>query len=97
MIRKPNEIFVGEAIREMAEFYNLDQRLRESKVIGAWEQVVGTMIAKHTTNLYIRRDKLYVVIGSSAVRSELSFSRTKLVSLLNKAAGEKVIDEVVLM
>lgn len=97
MIRKPNEVFLGEAIREMVEFYNLDQRLRESKVINAWEQVVGTMIAKHTSNLYIKRGKLYVVIGSSVVRNELSFARTKLVSLLNKAAGEKVIDEVVLM
>ena len=97
MIKKPNEIFIGEAIREMIEFYNLSGHLTEAGVIYAWEKVVGTMIAKHTSNLYIKNKKLYVVINSSVIKSELSYVRTKLVKMLNKEAGEEVIDEVVLM
>ncbi|MGB4204157.1 MAG: DUF721 domain-containing protein [Bacteroidales bacterium] len=97
MIKKPNEIFLGEAIREMIDFYNLSGHLTEAGVISAWEKVVGTMIAKHTSNLYIKNKKLYVVINSSVIKSELSYVRSKLVKMLNKEAGEEVIDEVVLM
>lgn len=97
MIRKPNEILVGDAIREMTAFYNLSGRLTEAGVMSAWEKIVGTLIARHTTNLYIKHRKLYVVVNSSVIRSELSYVRSKLVRMLNKEAGEKVIDEVVLM
>ena len=97
MIKKPNEVYIGEAIREMVDFYNLKNRLGEAGIIGAWEKVVGTMIARHTTNLYIKRRKLHVVLNSSVIRSELSFAKSKLVILLNQEAGEEVIDEVVLL
>lgn len=97
MIKKPNEVYVGEAIREMIEYYNLEGKLHEARIIGSWESIVGTMIARHTTNLYIKRRKLHVVLDSSVIRNELSFARNKIVKLLNKEAGAAVIDEVVLL
>jgi len=86
MIKKPNEVYVGDAIREMIDYYNLEGKLYEARIIGAWEGIVGTMIARHTTNLYIKRRKLHVVIDSSVIRNELSFARNKIVKLLNKEA-----------
>lgn len=97
MIKKPNEIYVGDAIREMIDFYHLEGKLQEARIIGAWEGVVGTIIARHTTNLYIKRRKLHVVLDSSVIRNELSFARSKILKLLNKEAGSLVIDEVVLL
>jgi len=97
MIKKPNEVYVGEAIREMIDYYNLEGKLHEARIIGSWESIVGTMIARHTTNLYIKRRKLHVVLDSSVIRNELSFARSKIVKLLNKEAGAAVIDEVVLL
>jgi hypothetical protein len=97
MFKKPNEIYIGDAIREMIEYYNLKSKLGEANVLGAWENVVGTMITRHTTNIYIKRRKLHVVLDSSVIRNELSFARSKLVKLLNDEAGEPVIDEVILM
>lgn len=97
MIKKPNEVYIGEAIKDMVDYYNLKGRLGEAKIMGCWEKVVGTMIAKHTTNLYIKRRKLHVVLSSSVVRSELAYAKTKLLKLLNDEAGETVIDEIVLL
>jgi predicted nucleic acid-binding Zn ribbon protein len=97
MIKKPNEVFLGEAIRELVDLYNLKGKLGEASILAAWEKIVGTMFARHTSNLYIKRRKLYVVIDSAAIRNELSYARSKLVKLLNEEAGENVIDEVVLM
>lgn len=97
MIKKPNEIYIGEAIKEMVDYYNLKGRLGETNVLAAWEKIVGTMIAKHTTNIFIKRRKLHVVLDSSVIRNELSFAKSKLVKMLNEEAGETVIDEVVLL
>lgn len=97
MIKKPNEIYLGDAIKEMVDFYNLKSRLGEANILGAWEEIVGTMIAKHTTNIYIKRRKLHVVLDSSVIRNELSYAKSKLVKMLNDKAGAEIIDEVVLM
>ncbi|HHN48878.1 MAG TPA: DUF721 domain-containing protein [Bacteroidales bacterium] len=97
MIKKPNEVFLGEAIKEMVAYYNLSGKLREAGIIGAWEKVVGSMIARHTTNLYIKRRKLFVVLDSSAIRNELFYAKSKLVKLLNDEAGEQIIEDVVLL
>lgn len=97
MTLKSNEVKLGEAIREMVEHYKLSKKLYQARIIGAWEPTVGTMIARHTTNLYIRRRKLYVVIDSPAIKNELTYSRSKLVEMLNNEAGENVIDEIVFL
>ncbi|MDZ4203704.1 MAG: DUF721 domain-containing protein [Bacteroidales bacterium] len=97
MSLKSNEIKLGAAIKELLEAYKLSGRLNETRVIGAWEGIVGSMIAKHTTNIYIKRRKLYVVLDSPAIRNELSYARTKIVQMLNDSAGEQVIDEIVLL
>ncbi len=97
MSLKSNEVKLGDAIREVLEMYALKGKLNETRIIAGWEQVVGSMIARHTTNLYIRRNKLYAVIDSPAIRNELMYARSKIVEMLNAEAGEKVIFELVLL
>lgn len=97
MIKKPNEIYLGDAIKEMVDFYNLRGKLGEANVMGAWEKIVGTMIARHTTDIYIKRRKLHIVLDSSVIRNELSYAKTKLLQLLNEEAGQAVVDEIILL
>lgn len=97
MIKKPNEIYLGHAIKEMVDFYNLKGKLGEANVLSAWEKIVGTMIARHTTDIYIKRRKLYIVLDSSVIRNELSYAKSKLLQLINEEAGETVVDEIILL
>lgn len=97
MSPKSNDIRLGEAIKDLLDAYKLTNRLYETRLLDAWESTVGTMIAKHTTNIYIKRRKLYVVLDSPAIRNELSYSRTKIVQMLNMSAEHTVIDEIVLL
>ncbi|MCO5265536.1 MAG: DUF721 domain-containing protein [Lentimicrobium sp.] len=72
----------------------MEDKLNQSKVIGLWDQVVGKMIARDTTHLYIKNRILYVKLNSPALREELGYARTKLVKSLNKAAGGEVIIDI---
>ncbi len=90
-----NEITLKQAIRQLLNAYRLDGKLNETRLINSWEKVVGKMISKHTTNLYIKNQKLFVCLDSAALKTELSFSKEKMIEMLNKEVGGKIINDIV--
>lgn len=92
--RLANNQTLREVIEELISAYHIEDKLNQSKVIGLWDQVVGKMIARDTTHLYIKNRILYVKLNSPALREELGYARTKLVKSLNKAAGGEVIIDI---
>lgn len=93
---KHNEYTMKEAIDKLLKTYRLDDKLAEKRLINAWEDVMGKMIAKHTTDITIRNKCLLVTLDSAALRNELLLAKTKIVDMMNKAAGKTVISEIVL-
>lgn len=92
--RVSNDQTIREVIEELIAAYHIGDKLNQAKVIGLWDQVVGKMIARQTTHLYIKNKILYVKLNSPALRQELGYARTKLVKMLNKAAGTEVISDI---
>ncbi len=92
----PNTQSLGSAIEQVLKTYNLQGKIDGIRIVQAWESVVGSMIARHTTDLYIQKDVLFVYIDSAAIRHELSFARSQIVQNLNKSVGKDVIRDVVL-
>lgn len=91
-----NQYTLKEAINNLLKSYKLDTKLNEVKLLNSWEKVMGKVIAKHTTNLYINNGKLFVKVDSAPLREELLYAREKMVKMLNDEIGIKVIDEIVL-
>ncbi len=91
-----NEHSLKDAIQLLLKAYRLDDKLSEKRLINAWEEVMGKMIAKHTTDLSIRNKQLFITLDSSALRNELALAKTKIIKMLNDAAGRTVINEVIL-
>lgn len=95
-MRKGNEQTLGAVIKEMLKKYNLERKLDEVTVVEVWQEVVGTPIAKHTTDIYVSNQKLFVKIDSAVVRNELQMAKSKLIKELNEATGREVIIDIVL-
>ncbi|MCC6837026.1 MAG: DUF721 domain-containing protein [Bacteroidia bacterium] len=93
---KHNEHSIKEVIEQMLKAYRLDDRMAEKRLISAWDNVMGAMIAKHTKEIYINNKQLYVTLDSSALRNELSMARSKIIKMLNEAVGSDVINEIIL-
>lgn len=93
---KHNEHNLKDAINLLLKTYKLDEKLAEKRLISSWENVMGTMIAKHTTDIYIKHKQLFVTLDSAALRNELVLAKSKIVKMLNDAVGTEVINEVVL-
>ena len=77
-MKKSNEILLGDAISAFLKENNLESRLNETRLVGAWEQVTGKLIARHTLQMNVRDKILYVKVDSAALREELSFQKSKL-------------------
>ena len=93
---KHNEHSLKDAITHLMKTYKLDDRLAEKRLISSWENVMGSMIAKHTTDIYIKHQQLFVTLDSAALRNELLLAKSKIVKMLNEAVGSTVINEVIL-
>ena len=94
MIRRSTEISLKEAIEKFLKDFHLEEKLAETRLVGAWEKVAGKLIARHTQEIFVRDKILYIKPDSAALKQELSYMQTKLLEKLNKAAGAEVIKEI---
>lgn len=83
-----------ELINKMLRSYGLGPKLDEVKLLKCWEDVVGTMIAKHTRNIYFREGTLHVELDSAPLRQELTFAKSKLVEKLNEEMGKQIVQKL---
>jgi predicted nucleic acid-binding Zn ribbon protein len=95
--RKKDSLSIGDAIEHWMDQLRVRGKYKETFIIQNWEKIMGTPIAKRTNNLYIRNKKLYVHLSSAPLKNELNQSKHKVVELLNKAAEDKVLDDVVFL
>ena len=95
-MRRTNTVSIMQMVAEVFGEYKIDGKIKESRIIAAWSQVLGPL-AKPTDELYIKNKVLFVRLLSSVIRNELSMMRSTLLRSLNEKAGEEVITDIVFL
>ena len=85
---------IGELILKNLRAQGLETPLLQKRLIAAWPEVMGEMIAGYTQDLYIRNQTLNVRLTSPALRADLSLMRLEIVKKLNAAVGSQVIADI---
>lgn len=78
---------IGALIDRLMSENNLSDEVMRRKVCYLWPEVVGQGINRYTTRRWIQDSTLHVYISSPALKNDLMFHRTRLIALLNQAAG----------
>ena len=86
---------IGDMIRRFFRQNGLESPLNEYRLVHGWNDVVGPVISRYTTNLYIKNQILYVHLSSSVLREELMMGRDMLVRNLNQQVGAQVIVNII--
>ena len=86
---------IVEMIRKFFRQNGLESPLNEYRLVQAWKEVVGPVITRYTSNLYIKNQILYVHLTSSVLRQELMMGRDLLVRNLNEQVGAQVIVNII--
>lgn len=94
-MRRNNAEQIGDVIRKFFRINGLESPLNEYRLVQAWKDVVGPVISKYTSNLYIKNQILYVQLTSSVLRQELMMGRDILVRNLNEKVGAQVIVNII--
>ena len=85
---------VGELILRNLREQGLETPLQQKRLIAAWPEVMGEMIAGYTQNLFIKNQTLFVHLSNPALRADLSMMRLEIVKKLNAAVGSQVIADI---
>ena len=93
MFRQKVESLRDVLLRNLRE-QGLETPLLQKRLVEAWPQVVGPVIARYTLNTYIYNQTLFVRLSNPALRSDLSMMRGELVKKLNDVVGEQVITDI---
>ena len=83
-----------EVVRMCLRENGLETPLLQTRLVDAWEQVAGDLVARYTEEKFIRNQTLFVKISSPALRSDLLMMREILVDRLNKEVGTRVISDI---
>ncbi len=86
---------LGDILEKLFAAYGWTEKMDGVRITNKWEKVVGSIFAKHSTNLYVKNKKLYVFLDSAVLRNELYMERTEIVKKLNSEIGKNVIDEII--
>lgn len=89
---------LGDAIRTyLSEKKGFNRKLLENRVVNSWSEIMGKTVASYTSNVEIRRKKLYVTLTSSVVRHSLSLTKADIVIKINEMMGDEVITEIIFL
>lgn len=72
----------------------LETPLLQRRLIDAWDDVAGEIVARYTTEKVIRNQTLFVRLQHPALRSELSMKKSILVQNLNATVGAQIINDI---
>lgn len=92
-----NEQILKDVINTLVRRYKLEYGMVSTKVVNSWEAVAGKLISKHTENIYVRGDTLYIKLDSPALKEELSYAKERLVKAINNAVEKEAIKTIVFM
>lgn len=94
-MKRNNAEPIGKLIQQFLRQESLESPLNEQRLLDAWPQILGPVIASYTKELYIRNQILYVHLTSAALRQELMMGRELLVRNLNQKVGATVITNII--
>lgn len=93
-MKRVSTVHIADVLRESIATEGLDDGLRRSQAIAAWEPLVGGDIASQCGRPFFRGDVYTVRIASPALRNELSMCRSRLAAAINRHIGADIISEI---
>ena len=94
-MRRTKTLLLGDLLEEFFRRPYVAAKVAEGKLPETWRQGVGDRAADLTTELRLERRILYVRIQSSVLRSELFCQRDALRDALNRQAGMRLVNAVI--
>ena len=96
-LRQKRTKSLGESIESFFKDKKLEDKYMESFLQSEWKNIVGETIAKHTSTVMLKGNKVVIKIESAPLRNELLMSKKLLLkNICNHLHTEKIHDIIFL-
>lgn len=86
---------IGDILRQYLRQEGLETPLNETRMVAAWAEVMGPVVARYTGDVFVKNQTLYVRLKSPALKANLLMNREAIVGKLNGHVGAQVIQNIV--
>lgn len=85
---------IADVVKRMNDRYHLTQKHNEIELVKHWGEIVGQLIAKHTTSLTIKGKTLYVKFDQAPLKNEMFLQRETLMQKVNERMGAGFVEKI---
>ncbi len=85
---------LGDILLAFLRAEGLETPLLEYRIVQAWPEVMGSVVARYSRQTFIREGKLHVQVSSAPLRQNLMMEHKRIAQKLNDHVGAFVISDV---
>lgn len=93
-MRNKREKKVGEFIQDMLKAYKINDKVAEFNIKEHWPEIVGEMVSRHTTKVFVKNNTLHIYISSSVVKFEVQHHSGLILERVQQLLNNNSIKEV---
>lgn len=82
---------IRQIIDKVIDASGTKEAVLEHRATYMWPDIVGQGINRVTTRRYVSKGVLHVYISSASMKSEIEFSKHRIIDAINTALGEEVL------
>lgn len=94
MSRSQNEESLGSAIERLLKAYGLEEGYYSAAIVTYWEKIMGPAIARRTKHIKLQKGILIIQMESATLRQELSYTKEKIKTEINRELGMRLVKGV---
>ncbi len=91
-----NQHNIKDVLKDLVSEMRWKEPLNEAKVREVWKAKMGTTINSYTKDIVLRKGRLYITLTSASLKQEMSYSKEKILSMMNAELGGSFVTEVVI-
>jgi predicted nucleic acid-binding Zn ribbon protein len=95
MGRKTKPRKIGAVLDALISDLGIEEKVTQYQIVELWEDVVGERIAKVTKAHKMQDRVLFVQVGDSVWRNELSMMKLQIIKMLNERVKRDLVDDIV--
>ena len=93
--RKFEPQIISKVLDEIIHSKALNKGLINAKVRQLWPSLMGENIDRYTKKIIVRNKTLIISLSSAPLREELTYGKEKIVKMINKELGRKLIEKII--
>ncbi|MSP58202.1 MAG: DUF721 domain-containing protein [Flavobacteriaceae bacterium] len=85
---------ISDVIQRVYNKYRITQKMDEIELVKVWEDIVGELIARHTSSISMKGKTLYVTFDQAPLKNEMFLQKELIIKAVNERMGEGFLKKI---